>query len=178
MQLLTKILLKLVKHILRPVLKIMDNPILVGIISGINTEIIRSKLLKCGKNIYVQHPISIEGHKQISFGNNIAFAAFVHIWGSGGVEIHDNVMIGTHTSITSLTHDYSKLIMFGTTLSKKVIISENVWIGSNCIILPGVIIGEGSVIGAGSVVTRNVEPFSIVAGNPARIIKKRIINED
>lgn len=52
-------------------------------------------------------------------------------------------------------------------------IGNDVWIGSNAIILGGVIIGDGAVIGAGSIVTKNVEPFTIVAGNPAKEIRKR-----
>ncbi len=54
-----------------------------------------------------------------------------------------------------------------------VIIGNNVWIGDNVIILPGVNVGDGAVIGAGSIVTKNVECYSIVAGNPAQLIKKR-----
>jgi acetyltransferase-like isoleucine patch superfamily enzyme len=57
--------------------------------------------------------------------------------------------------------------------NKKVTIANDVWIGANCIILPGVNIGEGAVVAAGSVVTKNVEPFSIVAGIPAKFIKQR-----
>ena len=51
-------------------------------------------------------------------------------------------------------------------------IEDAVWIGVNCTILKGVTIGEGSVVGAGSVVTKNVPPWTIVAGNPARIIRE------
>jgi acetyltransferase-like isoleucine patch superfamily enzyme len=53
------------------------------------------------------------------------------------------------------------------------VIEDHVWIGARAIISPGVRIGEGAVIGAGSVVTRDVEPYTIVAGNPARFIKER-----
>ncbi|WP_292489709.1 DapH/DapD/GlmU-related protein [Mesorhizobium sp.] len=53
----------------------------------------------------------------------------------------------------------------------KVRISDNAWIGFNSIILKGVTIGEGAIVGAGSVVTKNVEPFTIVAGNPARVLQ-------
>lgn len=54
----------------------------------------------------------------------------------------------------------------------KIIIANDVWIGANVTILPGVHVGECSVIGAGSVVTKNVEPYTIVAGNPARILRR------
>ena len=56
-------------------------------------------------------------------------------------------------------------------------ISNKVWIGFNCIILKGVTIGEGAVVGAGSVVTKDVPPWTIVAGNPARIIREIPENE-
>jgi len=58
-----------------------------------------------------------------------------------------------------------------------VIIGNDVWIGSDVIILSGVTVGDGAVIGAGSVVTADVEPYAIVAGNPARVLKKRFSDE-
>ena len=54
-----------------------------------------------------------------------------------------------------------------------IILEEDVWVGSNSVILSGVRIGRGSIIGAGSVVTKHVEPYSIMGGNPAKLIKKR-----
>lgn len=54
------------------------------------------------------------------------------------------------------------------------IIEDDCWIGIRCLFTPGHKIGKGSIIGAGSVVTKDVESFSIVAGNPARLIKKRV----
>ena len=55
--------------------------------------------------------------------------------------------------------------------SKPIIIKDDVWIGMNCIILKGVTIGEGAIVGAGSVVTKDVPPWTLVAGNPAKVIK-------
>ena len=52
---------------------------------------------------------------------------------------------------------------------------NNVWIATGAIVLPGVTIGEGAVVGAGSVVARDVPPWTVVAGNPAREIKKRVL---
>ena len=56
-------------------------------------------------------------------------------------------------------------------------IENDVWIGMNCVIMSGVTIGNGSIIAAGSVVTSNVQPYSIVGGNPAKLIKKRFSEE-
>ncbi len=58
--------------------------------------------------------------------------------------------------------------------SRKVIVEDDVWLGINSVVMPGITIGRGSVIGANSVVTKNVEPFSIMAGAPARLIRKRL----
>jgi acetyltransferase-like isoleucine patch superfamily enzyme len=55
--------------------------------------------------------------------------------------------------------------------AKEILIEDNVWIGANSIVLPGVKIGFGSVIGAGSVVTKNIPPFALAGGNPARVIR-------
>jgi len=58
-----------------------------------------------------------------------------------------------------------------------IIIEDDVWIGANSIILSSVKIGRGSVIAAGSIVTKNVDPYSVVAGNPAKLVKKRFSND-
>ena len=134
---------------------------------------IRASLRHCGEEIVVQFPIVIIGHDQVSFGSKVALAAYVHIWGKGGVTIGDRVMIGTHTSISSLTHDYDAEPMWKTLIQRAVTIEDDVWIGSNCVILPGVTVGCGAVVGAGAVVTRDVEPYHIVAGVPAHVIGVR-----
>ena len=61
--------------------------------------------------------------------------------------------------------------------SKKTIIGNDVWVGHNTIVMAGVTVGDGAVIGGGSIVTKDVEPYSIVAGNPARVIKYRFKEE-
>jgi virginiamycin A acetyltransferase len=62
-------------------------------------------------------------------------------------------------------------------LKGNTIIGNDVWIGQNSVILPGVKIGDGAIIGMGSVVGSDVEPYTIVAGNPARMIRKRFDEE-
>jgi acetyltransferase-like isoleucine patch superfamily enzyme len=61
--------------------------------------------------------------------------------------------------------------------SKKVVIGNDVWIGTRAIILPGVNIGDGAVIGAGAIVTKDVEPYAVVGGNPARLIRYRFSDD-
>lgn len=96
------------------------------------------------------------------------------------IELNDNCVVTGSTLI--LTHDFSiyhaaigckKITKNDPEFKRtgKVIIGENAFVGANCIILPGVNIGNNSIVGAGSVVTKDVTPDTIVAGNPARIIK-------
>lgn len=133
-----------------------------------------SRLRRCGGNCKLWMPVAIESPQTVEFGNDVCLAAFVHLWGSGGVKIGNRVMIGTHTSISSVTHDYERHgSMYGTIVESPVVIGDDVWIASNATILPGITIGDGAVVGAGAVVTRDVAPRDIVAGVPARVLKKR-----
>jgi len=131
------------------------------------------KLGSCGTDVEVRYPVTIEQPECVHVGNRVSIVAYTHIWGAGGVTIGNGVAIATHVAITSVTHDYTQEDWFSSTIFKPVVIEDNVWIGSNAVILPGVTVGEGAVIGAGAVVTRNVAPRSIVAGVPAREIRKR-----
>ena len=83
---------------------------------------------------------------------------------------HKVISIYTKNHKTSLE---KPMIFQGFEEAKKVIIKDDVWIGSNVIILPGVTIESGAIIGAGSVVTKDVLKNTIVAGNPAKVIKER-----
>ncbi len=86
-------------------------------------------------------------------------------------------MMGPETIIYTANHDFAdtKLPMIeqGHATQRRVVIGDDVWIGARVIILPGVTIGTGCVVGAGSVLTRDVPPGSVVAGNPARVVKRR-----
>lgn len=87
--------------------------------------------------------------------------------------IKENVAIGPR--VTMITHSDptpSELIKLYPIIDEQIIIEENVWIGANVTILPGVKIGRFSVVAAGSVVTADVMPFTLVAGVPAKLIKK------
>ena len=87
------------------------------------------------------------------------------------IRIGSDVSIGPEASILTLGHDPQSPVFADR--GGDVIIGNRVWIGYRALILPGVTIGEGAVVGAGAVVTKNVEPFTIVGGNPAKKIGDR-----
>jgi putative colanic acid biosynthesis acetyltransferase WcaF len=89
----------------------------------------------------------------------------------------DRVRIGSHSTVSqysylcTASHDYTDPSM--PLITAPIVIGEGVWIAADVFVGPGVAIGDGAVIGARSSVYRNIEPWTVVAGNPARVIKKR-----
>ena len=145
------------------------------------------KYIKYGKNFTTGTGCRIEAYKFFSdspkliIGNNVQINDYVHVACGQSLIIEDDVLIASKVYISDINHgNYSgenhsfpaEKAKNRKIFSKPVKICENVWIGENAIILPGIEIGKNSIIGAGSVVTKNVPENCIVAGNPARIIKK------
>lgn len=91
-----------------------------------------------------------------------------------GLELGENVNLSSNVSIYTLQHDHRDPHFKCTPKSgKPVKIGDRVWLGSNVIVLPGITIGEGAVCCAGCVVTKDVEPYAVVAGIPARKVNER-----
>ncbi|MEN8263536.1 MAG: acyltransferase [Nitrospirota bacterium] len=131
----------------------------------------KAKLECLGENTNIYPHVVIHSPTNVTIGNNVAIAEFVHIWGNGSVSIGDHSIIATHSIITSVTHNTSAYIYGQEKIKAPVIIGERVWIGSGAIILPGVTIEDGAIVGAGSIVTKNVKANTIVVGNPARFLR-------
>lgn len=110
-------------------------------------------------------------------GDDVDLALGVVITTGGGVYIGNRTLVGYRSQILSVNHRIpvgkERIVEAGHD-GRPVIIGEDVWIGAGSIILPGVKIGDGAVIGAGSVVTKDVQPYAIVAGNPAKLIRYRV----
>lgn len=98
------------------------------------------------------------------------------------VTIGRYVMLGPYVAITGDDHNYNQpavpMYFSGRPVLRHTIIEDDVWIGYRAIIMAGTTIGKGSIIAAGSIVTRDVAPFSIVAGVPAKFLRKRFDGDD
>jgi acetyltransferase-like isoleucine patch superfamily enzyme len=119
---------------------------------------------------YFRYPGKIKIGNEVAINRGCEFYA-AHRANGGTITIGNNVAIGPHVVVFSGGHDHTTIDLADT--AGPVVIHDFVWIGGNSTILQGVTIGEGAVIGAGSVVTRDVPPYTIAAGNPARVIKSR-----
>lgn len=114
----------------------------------------------------------------LTIGKNCHFGAHNHITCINNISIGDNLLTGKWITITDNSHGTTDIETLHIAPIKRplyskgsVVIGNNVWIGDKATILPGVTIGDGAVIAANAVVTKDVEPYTTVAGNPARVIK-------
>jgi acetyltransferase-like isoleucine patch superfamily enzyme len=113
---------------------------------------------------------------RIHIGRDVTLNEWTYVSGFGGVRIGNGVRIGHRTSILSSDHRIDQPGVPFTQaglVAAETVIEDNVFIGANVTILMGVRIGTGSVVAAGSVVTRNVEPFTVVGGVPAKVLQRR-----
>jgi putative acetyl transferase len=131
------------------------------------------KSVQVGKDTYGElHILSYLPETEfLQIGNYVSIAPDVHF-----------ILSGNHQTETLFTYPIQSLLTNGhcpkDSVSKgAVIIEDEVWIGYGALILSGVTIGKGSIIAAGSVVTRDVPPYAIVGGNPAKIIRYRLPRE-
>lgn len=114
----------------------------------------------------------------IGAGSGLGYGADVR----GPVTIGCDVMMGPDVLIVTQQHRYDRLDIpmaaQGVSAPAPIIIEDDVWIGAKAILLPGICVGRGAIIGAGSVVTHNVPAYTIVGGNPAKVLKHRTKNPD
>lgn len=115
-------------------------------------------------------PFYTDFGKNIKIGKNVFFNSGCHFQDQGGIEIGDGCLIGHNVVLATINHALAP--------SEKrknyyapIKIGNNVWIGSNAAVLPGVTIGEWAVVAAGAVVTKDVPPYTVVGGVPAKVIK-------
>ena len=129
--------------------------------------------IRCGLRVTIQTGVYIYHPDKLKIGDDSAIAVECLINASGEVQIGRDVLIGPGTKIWSQNHRFSSArdpIRCQGYDYASVSIEDDVWIGMGATILPGVNLGRGTVVAAGAVVTHSTEPFSVVAGVPARRI--------
>lgn len=130
-----------------------------------------------GKRCHVHVGVVVASYGgNIKIGNNVRINPYSVIYGHGCVEIGDDVLIAAHTVIVPANHKFDRLdlpIRLQGLSTKGIKIESDVWLGARVTVLDGVTIGRGCVVGAGAVVTKDIAPFSIAVGAPARVICSR-----
>lgn len=154
-------------------MKIGDNTI----ISAYSILKADGKQLKIGNNCKIEEHVVIKLWKgSIEIGDRVFINSFCVLNGHGGLVIGNDVLIANHVSIVPANHpidDVSQPINKQGVVALGITIENDVWIAAGARILDGIRVGKGAVVAAGAVVTKNVPPYAIVAGVPARIIKYR-----
>lgn len=126
-----------------------------------------------GRRVTVFGNFTVVNPKNVKIGSNCAINHEVFLLGRVGIAIGDDVVLsarcmlldaGLDSRATNVRRDQEHV-------AAPIMIENGVWIGAGAIILPGVTIGEHSIIGAGSLVRKDVPPRTIVAGNPAKVIR-------
>lgn len=142
------------------------------------------KIFRFPKNVSIDDNVAVkEGvricacnkNARISIGENTTIGYHTFIFSSKSISIGKDCLIAPFVYIVDSNHgiDKSMKINMQQNTSKEITIGNDVWVGSNVTILGGVKIGDGAVIGANSLVNKDIEPYTIVAGNPIRFIKNR-----
>lgn len=133
----------------------------------------RLMLESCGKKVNIEKNAVFSAKVSLGSRSGIGINARIN----GRCVIGDDVMMGTDCVIITRSHRHDRtdipMMDQGFEEERPVFVGNDVWLGDRVIILPGVHIGDGCIIGAGSVVTRDIPPYSVAAGIPAKVIKDR-----
>ncbi|MGA1805300.1 sugar O-acetyltransferase [Rhizobium sp. HT1-10] len=136
-------------------------------------NILRSLIGRTGKSFIIEAPFHCDYGYNISLGENFYANVNLVILDCAKVTIGDSVFVAPNVHVCCAGHPLDvERRNKGLEYAYPVVIEDDVWIGAGAQILPGVTVGKGSVIAAGAIVIRDVPPMTLVAGNPARIIRK------
>ena len=130
----------------------------------------------CGRKVLIFPGCSLYWLENCEIGENVTIHDFCYIDAIGGVKIGDNTRIAHNCSIISGRHKYEipeKTIIDSGYTTAAISIGCDVWLSTGVVVTQGLCIGDGVVVGANSVVTKDVAPYSLVGGVPAKFIKSR-----
>jgi len=134
--------------------------------------------IEIGNNVYIGHNTILKGYydNMMTIGDYTWIGQYCFIHSAGRIKIGKYVGIGPMVKILTSQHKGDNIntpVLYSGLNMKEVILEDGCDIGIGSIILPGVTVGEGAIVGAGAIVTKNVEPYTIVAGVPARFLRHR-----
>ena len=150
----------------------------IGMIPSVHlrTWLYRGLGAKMGKNVTIHFRTELRAPEKLTLGDGSIIGDNAILDARRGLTMGRNVNLSSNVSIYTLQHDHRDPFFNCPPEDKvkfSVEIDDRVWLGSNVIVLPGVHIGEGAVCCAGCVVTKDVEPYAVVAGIPARKVSER-----
>lgn len=122
-----------------------------------------------GEDSDVRTPLTAVRPDRVKIGRNVIVMPGCLMMGAGGITLDDGAMLSANVQLLSNNHD---LLHPEIITGKPVRIGKGAWVGAGSSVLPGITVGDYAVVGAGSVVTKDVAPWTIVAGNPARFIRE------
>ena len=129
----------------------------------------------CGKNVNIERGASFGNGFDLEIGDNSGLGRFCHV--PSNIKIGKNVMMAPHVFVFYQNHAFENtevpMRTQGVSAKGPVIIEDDVWIGRGVYIMPGKIVAKGSIVAAGTVLTKNFPKFSIIGGNPSKLIKSR-----
>lgn len=128
---------------------------------------------KVGRNVHIYNNAIIYMPWNLEIGDWSAIGEWALIYNLGKVNIGSKTTLSHKTHICAGTHDYDKAHL--PLVKRSIDIGSQAWVCSEVFVGPGVCVGEGAILGARSVVVKNVKPWVIIAGNPAKYIKDRKI---
>ncbi|EEU30727.1 putative maltose O-acetyltransferase [Limosilactobacillus coleohominis 101-4-CHN] len=126
---------------------------------------------KIDDSVEIRLPIRSDYGANLKIGKGVFINSGVMFTDLGGIELADNVLVGPNATIISVNHPLDPQKRH-TVEMKPVYIDKNAWLGANSTILPGVTVGQNAVVAAGAVVTKDVPANTVVAGVPAKVIKR------
>lgn len=146
-----------------------------GILYGWRRFLLRLFGAKIGKGVNVLPSCKVWQPWSLTMGDHSCLSEDVVCYSVDKISIGEQAVISKGAFLCCASHDIESPIMELT--FKPIVVGSQAWIAARAFVGPGVTVGEGAVVGACAVVTKDVEPWTVVAGNPARVIKKRVIKD-
>ena len=153
----------------------------VGAVIYPTAKIIRPESLEIGDHSTIDDFVFLNAGRSTRIGRYVHIAAHVSIIGGGDLVVRDYAVIATGARVLTATDTFTDGARMSTHLpaefravrTSPVVLERDSFIGANAVVMPGVVVGEGAVAGAGSVVTRDLEPWTVYVGTPARAVSSR-----